>query len=199
MIRTLIFDLSEVLIAGLVGIEKPLSKRLGIREALVLAAFGGDHLEDVLCGRITEATYLTQIVERQGWGISLDELQDVIRANLKRRVPGMGRVLNRLAAAYELVLLSDHATEWIEHVRRIHPFLKVFLAQFYSCELGQTKREPSTFRRVLREIDREPHECLFIDDYHKNIAIAASEGIPGILFESAEQLTRELTALGLWD
>ena len=199
MIRTLIFDLSEVFIPGLVGIEEPLSKRRAIGEDLVLPAFGGEHLEDVLCGRITEDTYLSQIVQRQAWDIAVDELKDVIRANLERRVPGMDEVLDRVSVGYELVLLSDHAAEWIEHVRSVHPFLRVFRAQFYSCELGQTKREPSTFRRVLREIDREPHECLFIDDYHKNIAIATSEGIPSILFQSAEQLTCELTKLGLWE
>jgi FMN phosphatase YigB (HAD superfamily) len=198
MIRTMIFDLSEVLIAGLVGIEKSLSTRLRIRENLVLPAFGGDHLEDVLCGRITEDYYLTQITRRQGWDISVDELKDVIRANLERRVPGMDAVLGRLSVRRDLVLLSDHAIEWVEYVRSVHPFLRVFRAQFYSCELGQTKREPSTFRRALREIDREPHECLFIDDYHKNIAVATSEGIRSILFESAEQLSRELTKLGLW-
>ena len=113
MIRTLIFDLSEVFIPGLVGIEKPLSKRLAIREDLVLPAFGGDHLEDVLCGRITEDTYLTQIIERQAWEISVDELKDVIRANLERRVPGMEEVLDRLSSQTDLVLLSDHAAEWI--------------------------------------------------------------------------------------
>jgi len=198
MIRTLIFDLSEVLIAGLVGIEKPLSRKLGISEQSVLPAFAGDHLDAVLRGTISENAYLTRIVTQQGWNISISELKQTIRRNLHRRVPGMDPVLNTLATEHDLVLLSDNAMEWVEYVRAVHPFLQVFCAQFYSYELGQTKREPSAFRKVLEAIHREPAECLFIDDYHKNVAVATSVGIPSLRFESAAQLFEQLLELDLW-
>ena len=45
MLYTIIFDLSEVLISGLLGIERPLSEELQILEEKVLPAFGGGLLE----------------------------------------------------------------------------------------------------------------------------------------------------------
>ncbi len=68
----------------------------------------------------------------------------------------MESLLGRLAIDHELVLLSDHAAEWIAYIRTIHPFLRLFKAQFFSFELKQTKREPSTFHTVLEAIHREP-------------------------------------------
>ena len=47
MIQCIIFDLSEVLIAGLVGIEKELSQELPIPEHEILPRFGGDMFHEI--------------------------------------------------------------------------------------------------------------------------------------------------------
>ena len=43
--KTAIFDLSEVLISGIVGIEKLLVSQLNADEAQILMAFSGDNLK----------------------------------------------------------------------------------------------------------------------------------------------------------
>jgi hypothetical protein len=86
LITTLIFDLSEVLIAGLIGIEKPLAEQLRIPEEAVLPAFGGELLENLCRGKMSEDVYLTTIVEQQQWSISISTLKNTIRENLGRRV-----------------------------------------------------------------------------------------------------------------
>ncbi|HUJ43694.1 MAG TPA: hypothetical protein VLW52_08820, partial [Opitutaceae bacterium] len=156
MPQTLIFDLSEVLIAGLMGIEKPLAARLRIAQRAVLRAFAGQLLEDLCCGRISEDEYLTRIVVRHRWNIAPTEIRRFIRRNFRRRVPGMRPLIARLARRYELVLHSDHAAEWAAYIHGIHPWLQIFKARFFSFELKQTKREPSTFQRVLAAIRRDP-------------------------------------------
>lgn len=70
MIRTIIFDLSEVLIPGLIGIEEPLSVRLQVASEEVLAAFGGRLLEDLCRGNLSEDVYLSRIVRAERWEIS---------------------------------------------------------------------------------------------------------------------------------
>ena len=197
MTRTLIFDLSEVLIAGLLGIEKPLAARLQIDEQTVLPAFAGQLLEDLCCGRLSEDEYLARILQRQQWEIAPSEVKRIIRDNFHHRVPGMEELVSRLARKHELILLSDHAAEWVAYIRGIHPWLSVFQARFFSFELKQTKREPSSFRLVLDAIGRKPEQCLLVDDRTPNLNAAASIGIPGIRFTSAEALARELTARGL--
>jgi hypothetical protein len=53
---TFIFDLSEVLISGLVGIEKRLCHRLPASEDRILPCFGGPLLDELLLGNISEDT-----------------------------------------------------------------------------------------------------------------------------------------------
>ena len=192
MPQTLIFDLSEVLIAGLLGIEKPLAVRLGIPKRAVLTAFAGPLLEKLCCDRISEDEYLARILKRQRWRLAPAEVKGIIRQNFHRRVPGMQKLIARLARRYELVLLSDHAAEWATYIQGIHPWLRIFKTRFFSFELRQTKREPSTFQRVLAAIGRRPDECLLVDDSTQNVQAAASIGLPGIRFTSTKALAREL-------
>ena len=197
MIETVIFDLSEVLIAGLVGIEKPLAVRLQIREEAALPPFRGDLLHDLCCGTLSEDSYLARIIEQQQWSITPDEVKDIIRRNFHRRVSGIDKILERLLGNCDLVLLSDHAAEWVTYIKSIHPFLRIFKAQFFSFDLRQTKRESSTFRIVIDAIHREPKHCIFVDDSTENVATATSVGISSIRFTSAQDLSRKLVELGV--
>ena len=191
-ITTLIFDLSEVLIAGLVGIEHTLSQRMGLPAEDILAEFGGELLADICCGQISEEDYLASILERTEWPVTLQELQGIIRENFRGCVAGMQELVTSLVEKYELVLLSDHAKEWIAVIQPMHPFLSVFKYQLYSFQLQKTKKEPEIFKEVLAILHKQPEECLFIDDNPANILSAAEAGIKGIQFIDTSQLTQEL-------
>ena len=197
MIRTIVFDLSEVLIAGLVGIERSLAARFGTDPDVVLRAFGGDHLQELLHGRSSEDDYLAAVLGVHDWDAQAEELKELIRDNFHRRVEGMDEIVERLGRNYELVLLSDHGTEWVNYIRSAHPFLTQFSRQFYSCDLGCTKRSPEAFRAVLREVGGEPHEYLFIDDNPGNVEVARGVGMSAVRFEGAKALRRELLELGI--
>ena len=196
-IQTIIFDLSEVLIAGLFGIEIPLAGRLRVPSSTILTAFGGDLLQELCCARLSEDEYLERVIRRQGWSISPEHLKAIIRHNFRRTVPGMQRVLDRLKPRYELVLLSDHALEWMAYIQMTHSFFDKFGALFFSYELGQTKSDPRTFVRVLDELGRKVGQCLFVDDSERNVAAARSVGLPSVRFVDAAQLVRQLYRMGL--
>ena len=194
---TLIFDLSEVFIAGLKGIEPSIAARLSIDEASVSRGLNCLRLQELFRGSITEDAYLQMLHDDNGWAISTDDLKQIIRRNFHYQVPGMDDLLPRLRDKYRIFLLSDHAREWIEYIRTIHPFLEQFHAQFYSCELKQTKRDPSTFSRVLASVQRDAADCIFVDDSERNVAAALSAGIPSIHFVSAAQLQADLRQMGI--
>lgn len=197
MIRTIIFDLSEVLIAGLLGVEKALSLRLSLPPATILAVLGGDLLIEICRGEITEEQYLGRILANEGWDISEGELKQAIRLNFHRRIPGMNGILNELAVKYEVFLLSDHAREWAEYIQTEHSFLHILRTRLFSYELQQIKKVPSTFTKVLQIIQRKPEECLLIDDSPMNIISAKSVGLKGIRFENATQLSNNLHDMNL--
>jgi FMN phosphatase YigB (HAD superfamily) len=192
MIQCLLFDLSEVLIAGLVGVEKELSSALSLPEEEILPCFGGGVFEELLLGDISEDTYVRAVITREGWPIEAARLKAAIRRNFHNQVEGMVPMLMDLAVDYELALLSDHAREWISYIRSIHPFLGVFKRAFFSYELKRLKNDPAAFQAIVDAMSIPPARFLFIDDNPKNVEIAASVGMPGICFLSARQLAAEL-------
>ena len=197
MIKINLFDLSETVIAGLVGIEKLLSLRIGVDEERILAAFGGKLLSRLCRGELTEDRYLALILEQQSWRIPAEELKRIIRCNFHKPVPGMWELLRGLASHYELALLSDHAREWVATIQDVHPGLAIFQRQFYSFEFGQLKSEPAVFQRVLAELDCPAADCLFVDGNPSNLKAAEKVGLSGICFTTAQRLKVELTEWGV--
>ena len=190
--RCVIFDLSEVFIAGLPGVEKSISKKLGIPEDGLLENFGGDPLFQVLEGRISEACYLGGILERTGWNLDLVSLKRMLRDNFHVRIAGSLDILREVARTHPVAMLSDHVREWVRYIESIHSFLDLFDERFYSCDLGKTKYDPTVFRDVLNLLDYDPHECLFIDDRIQNVRNAESVGLQSIQFRDAAQLRGDL-------
>jgi len=195
-IPTVIFDLSEVLIAGLLGIEIPLAEQLHLPADTIRPAFA-DGLPDLCCGRLTEDEYLERILLRHGWCISPEQLKRVIRCNFHHEVPGVQPILDRLRRRYQLVLMSDHAREWMAYIRTIHSFFDKFAACFFSFELGQTKASPTAFTLVLDRLGQPAHACLFVDDSERNVAVAQSVGIAGVRFVDSADLGLQLRQAGL--
>ena len=197
MSSKIIFDLSEVLIAGLVGIETPLATLIELPEDEILKSFAGQLLEDTCCGKISEDVYLEQIIHKQAWEISAGTLKDCIRENFHHEIQGTRVIFQQLTQKYDVILLSDHAKEWVDYIRAIHPFIGEFKQAFFSYELGKTKKNPETFHEVLMTMSCQAEECWLIDDSAQNISVAASVGINCIHFQNAKQLQEELVGLSI--
>lgn len=196
MIKYIIFDLSEVLIAGIIGIEEVLYLKVPTPKEEIVKSFSGDWLKEYLVGKIDENIYLTEIIKRESWQIEIEELKKIIRNNFHSSVEGVLPIIEKLSQKYKLILHSDHTKEWIEYIKSIHPFLNLFEHLFFSYELKMTKHNPESFRKVILSIKAEPDECLFIDDHLRNIKNAESVGIHGIQFINASQLKTELETRG---
>lgn len=199
MIKTVILDLSEVLILGMHGIEGVLARRLGIPDDGILRQLGGDVFLNLMRGKVSEDDYLRWVLETCGWPFEPAELKDLVRGNFHHEVPGTLGVVRDLPDHYELVLLTDHGREWMAYILTIHPFLARFDHILTSFDLGRLKADPGTFDVVLDTLDRAPEACLFVDDNPRNVEAARAAGIDGVVFESAAQLRRELVRRGLLD
>jgi FMN phosphatase YigB (HAD superfamily) len=197
MVQCIIFDLSEVLIAGLVGIEKELSRELAVPEQEILPCFLDELFEQLLIGCIPEEVYLAHVIAKGRWPTDVARLKAAIRRNFHNTVEGTIDILTDLVCGYELALLSDHAREWISYIKAVHPFLGMFRRAFFSFDLKGTKDDPATFVRALDAMSISPERCLFIDDNPTNVRVAESVGVPSIRFLNAEQLAADLGARGV--
>lgn len=64
---------------------------------------------------------------------------------------------------------------------------------FSTEEIGFSKKDPQSFAEVLKRINKDPKEVIFIDDTLKNIEAAQSIGIRTIHFKNNQQLFEELS------
>jgi putative hydrolase of the HAD superfamily len=108
-------------------------------------------------------------------------------------------LVGRLAATgnYLLATLNNESRELNAH--RVETFglrryFSVFLTSGY---LGVKKPDERMYRLALEITQRDPQECLFVDDRPLNLERASLLGIAGIHFESVTQLTRDLAGLGI--
>lgn len=73
--KTIIFDLSEVIIKGLLGIESNLESKLNINKTEILDSFGGDNLRTFFMGNISEEQYFQRIIQSKCLDVSIHDLQ----------------------------------------------------------------------------------------------------------------------------
>ena len=192
MITTIIFDLSEVLIAGLIGIERELAPLVDLSEKKFLKSLWTDSFKELMKGNISEDEYLDDVFKINNWKVDKELFKTVIRKNFHKEVEGMIRLIEELSKKYKLILLSDHAREWIEYIDKIHPFLNLFVRKYFSFQTGEIKREKRAFELLLKKNNLLADECLFIDDSPTNIMIAKEIGLKSIHFENISQLNKEL-------
>lgn len=195
MISTLIWDLSEVLINGVLGVEYALADYLNHPDPQALGkAFGSPRFKSYMRGQLTENEFLLPLIAEQNWEIELDTLKNMIRTNFHTRWEANIRILMSLSFSddYQFVLLSDHGREWIDYILKFHEFLSMFDHFFYSFDIGALKKEGTPFTFVLNKLGVSPESCLFFDDHQSNIEVARTYGIAGICVQNPQQLETDI-------
>ncbi len=104
-------------------------------------------------------------------------------------IAGLGR--------YFMASLNNESREINEY--RIHKFhlRDYFKAFFSSCYLGVRKPEEQIYRLALEISQREPEECVLIDDRGLNLECAREFGIHTIQFKNVAQLREGLAEMGI--
>ena len=192
MITTVIFDLGEVYLNGIKGIERHLENILGIPVNEIYPKINGKELRDLFLGKITENLFWKKVIKRNGWKITAKDLKIAIRKNFSE-VEGTREIIEKLKnLGYKLGLLSVHAKEWIDHLEKLYDFHKLFDSKVYSFEIKIGKPDERAYLAILKKLKAKPQECLFIDDHERNIVVAEKLKINSILFKNPNQLKKDL-------
>lgn len=133
------------------------------------------------------------------------EHADLIRAWAERTddmiagtIDGTIEILAELkAAGTRLYVLSNMEADTFPRRLESYEFLRWFDDHVVSGFEGIIKPDLALFRRLLRRFDLQSERTMFIDDSAINVEAAASLGLRAVLFESPEQLRKELQAAGL--
>lgn len=94
-------------------------------------------------------------------------------------------------------ILSNIGDAVKESIVGTFPWIEGFDVLVWSYEHRLLKPEPAIYQLVLRQLNTEPAETLFIDDVEENIDAARALGIVGLLYKRAAHLREQLIALNL--
>lgn len=149
-------------------------------------------------GRITLDTYLARTIFYKPRPFTENAFRDFMYAQ-SQDLPDGHRLADEIAQSgrYLMAALNNEAVEL--NVYRIRKFglRKSFSAFFSSCFLGARKPNPEIYRMALEIAQREPAECVFIDDRAENVETARQIGIHAIQFRGAAQARRDLSEMGI--
>lgn len=112
--------------------------------------------------------------------------------------PGTVAILERLSqASVPLYAITNFSSEKFIEARARWPFFSLFRDIVVSGDEKLLKPEAEIFRLCLDRNGLKAEDCVFIDDVAHNVAGAQAVGIDAILFQTPEQLDRDLKARGL--
>lgn len=127
----------------------------------------------------------------EAWSKRFDEM---IAGPIDGPVELLSQVKQRGTPVYAL---SNWSAETFPPQRERFAFLSWFDGIVVSGFEGVIKPDPRIFRILCERYGVAPESAVFIDDVARNAQAASALGIHGIHFRSAEELRRELVAVGL--
>ena len=153
---------------------------------------------DFETGRMTLEEYLKQTVFYRPRPFGEDQFRSFMFEQSQGQPETMG-IVKGLARSgkYLMATLNNESMELNLH--RIEKFqLRDYFAAFFSsCFLGVKKPERPIYRLASQITQRNPEECLFIDDRVLNLECAQTLGMRTIHFRNATQLRQELQTHGV--
>ena len=106
-------------------------------------------------------------------------------------------LLERLSKKYKIALLSD-TSEWdFEYGIKKTRVFPLFSEVTVSFEVGVLKPNKAMYEDILKKLNLQPEECVFIDDKKPYSDMATKLGIHGINYVSHKELLISLQKIGV--
>ena len=149
-------------------------------------------------GRATLDEYLRRTVFYRERAFTPEDFKQFMFDQSQPFTPSLGFLATLVQPrTYLMASLNNESLEINEY--RVHKFnlRRYFQAFFCSCYLGVRKPEEQIYKLALKISQREPQECVFIDDRDLNLECARELGMHTIQFQNVDQLRKDLAQLGI--
>ena len=162
------------------------------REALRERLYSGEAWSLAERGKLSESEFWLRVGEELG----LDEeealaLQEDMWSAWAVE-PTVLSLIDRLREHYRIAMVSNATDVLEERLAERYGVADRFETIVNSSRLGIPKPEEGIYEELLRRVQVEPHEVVFIDDRADNVTAAASMGMHVLWFVSPQELERQL-------
>lgn len=150
------------------------------------------------CGQAGLDEYLRRVVFYRERPFTPDEFKQFMFEQ-SQACPGALAFLGKLAGTrrYLNATLNNESLEINEYRIRTFHLRDYFEVFFSSCYLGARKPDRGIYVLALKITQREPGECVLIDDRGLNLECARELGMHAIQFQNVAQLQTDLARLGV--
>lgn len=199
MIKTLIFDLGNVLI--------PFDFKIGYQRISALCGCPANEIplrirstglvQPFETGEITPEHFVAELTKVLGLTATYSEFCDLWSSVFLPDPLVPEPFLGTLASRYRLLLLSNTNPIHFSMIQANYPLLGHFHDRVLSYEIRSAKPAPKIYQEALARAECPPEQCFFTDDMLVNVEAARQHGIDAVQFHSTEQLQNELRARGV--
>lgn len=199
MIRTIIFDLGNVII--------PFDFRRGY--ALLEADCGipATEIPERLratglvprfeSGQMAPREFVGAVNEALGIGVSFDRFCEIWSSIFLPETLVSFELVTKLRERYRVMVLSNTNAIHFEMVREAYPILEQVDHFILSHEVGAMKPEDAIYDAALAAAQAEPGECFFTDDIAAYVEGARRKGMQAEQFLGYEKLLGDLRGRGI--
>lgn len=197
MIKAVIFDLGGVLFTnGTKQFITDLSETYHLDRETVKDVLDGTLGSQYREGKLSRNEFWEKAASQLHLTADIEALEDQWISGYKL-IEGTKEIIMALAKHYKVYYLSDNVRERVDRINNQYSFLEWFEDGIFSHEVGVRKPHPKVYQEALKKAQVKPEEAVFIDDKPTNLVPAQELGLTAILFESPEQLKKELRKLHL--
>lgn len=144
-------------------------------------------------GRLSPSEFFQSIKKYLGLSISYEQFIPVWTEIFVEN-QDISEIIRSLKKKWRLGLLSNTDPLHFNYIVSEFPVIFTFEKWILSYKVGFKKPDIRFFQKAIEWASVEPHRILLIDDTKGHVEAAASLGMQGIHFISAEQLRNELRA-----
>ncbi len=199
VIRTLIFDLGNVLI--------PFDFKLGYQRMAALCACPAPEIplkirstglvQPFETGQISSEHFVGELCSVLGLRATYSEFCELWSSVFLPETLIAEPFLGSLGERYRLLLLSNTNPIHFSMVQAKYPLLEHFDDYVLSYEVCSAKPDAKIYQEALARAECLAEECFFTDDMLINVEAARQHGMDAVQFQSAPQLESELRARGV--
>lgn len=202
-IEAVVFDVGGVLTPSPVEEFTRVDREHGLRPGTAMSFFrGGALFSGCETGELAFDDFCAQAVAEieaeQGIAVPASAMAGVLDAcmgeDLRQEVLAIVREVK--ATGHRTGLLTNIFAERRTWLHGLFPPGTIDVVAD-SSELGMRKPDQEIYDRLVELLDVPAERIAYVDDFAENLVPAAAMGMTTVLFESAEQLRRELTTTGV--